>query len=186
MTGHGETHRVIADLVARYDLPVLRSTFSMTDEDVGRYSTHQDHRFALVVVFNSAGEFLLLRNNIREWGWEIPGGSVEPEEDFFGAARREALEEAGVFIEDLAPLCVIEAEIQSPNHRFPSRGVAFWTVWSGSLGECESNTTVRAFLSSIPKESKHLNAEVLRLAVTAFESLLPGQPRNSAARQRDE
>lgn len=42
--------------------------------------------------------------NIRDRGWTIPSGRVEPEEDPESCARRELLEEAGAICERLVPL----------------------------------------------------------------------------------
>ena len=164
-----ETRRAINELVDQYNLPVLRSTFEMTDKDVDRYSTKKNHRFSLVVVFNSDGEFLVLKNSFRDWGWELPGGNVEPSENYIEAAKREALEEAGVVIKNLVPICIIQADIVSPSYRLESLGVGFSTVWSGDFVECEKETTIHTFTGSIPEGSKFVNADVIRIALSKFD-----------------
>ncbi|KAL6042771.1 Nudix hydrolase domain-containing protein [Balamuthia mandrillaris] len=49
----------------------------------------------LVVVRNSAGEFLLVKE-LRNRGWWVPGGKVEVGESFTEAAIRETKEEGGI------------------------------------------------------------------------------------------
>jgi 8-oxo-dGTP pyrophosphatase MutT (NUDIX family) len=161
----------ITELVTQYALPILSSTFEMADNDIDRYSTKENHRFALVIVFNQNAEFLILQNDFRDWGWEIPGGNVEPTESYEEAAKRETLEEAGVTVKHLVPVCVIQAEIVSPSYRIGSWGVAFSTIWSGTFLECEKETTLRKFVSEVPERSKFLNGEVIRMARLKFDQI---------------
>lgn len=53
--------------------------------------------FALVVVQNKNGDYLLVEECCQQ-GWWLPGGKVEPGESFQEAAIRETLEETGVKI----------------------------------------------------------------------------------------
>ncbi len=51
-----------------------------------------------VVPVNAAGQVMMLDHDrfiTHERGWEVPGGGVDPGEDFEVAARREMLEESG-------------------------------------------------------------------------------------------
>lgn len=55
-------------------------------------------RVALAVVLNDANRVLMMwrhRFATDEWGWELPGGIVEPNEDGEHTARREVEEETG-------------------------------------------------------------------------------------------
>jgi len=54
--------------------------------------------FSLVICKNSQGKYLGIKET-NSRGWWIPGGLVEPGEDFFMAAKRETLEEGGIDIE---------------------------------------------------------------------------------------
>lgn len=65
-----------------------------------RFGYHVAHfpRIALALLLNPAGEVLLLwryRLPIRRWGYELPGGLVEPDENPGAAAMRETVEETG-------------------------------------------------------------------------------------------
>ena len=53
---------------------------------------------ALVVCRNHEGKWLAIRE-IKNRGWWLPGGLVDPPETYFEAAVREAKEEAGVDVE---------------------------------------------------------------------------------------
>ena len=68
--------------------------FAYTEQDVGRYPLDT----VLVFVFHDH-QFLLA--NIRNRGWTIPGGRIEPNEAPEAAARREVYEEAGALIGEL-------------------------------------------------------------------------------------
>jgi 8-oxo-dGTP pyrophosphatase MutT (NUDIX family) len=59
------------------------------------------------VIFDpDRGVLLLWRHRFitDTWGWEVPAGRVEPNEDFAAAAAREALEETGWQPGELRPL----------------------------------------------------------------------------------
>ena len=51
-------------------------------------------RGVMVLIENRHGEVLLVKNRYRRQ-WTLPGGWVEPREDFEHGARREVLEETG-------------------------------------------------------------------------------------------
>jgi 8-oxo-dGTP pyrophosphatase MutT (NUDIX family) len=53
---------------------------------------------SLIVVRNHEGKWLTI-NETRGRGWWLPGGKVDPPEDFFTAAKRECKEEAGIDVE---------------------------------------------------------------------------------------
>ncbi len=50
-----------------------------------------------MVVQHPDGRFLAI-NESRGRGWWLPGGFVDPDDDFESAAHRETLEEAGIKI----------------------------------------------------------------------------------------
>jgi 8-oxo-dGTP pyrophosphatase MutT (NUDIX family) len=56
------------------------------------------HCFALIICRNQAGKWLCVKET-RNRGWWVAGGLMEPNEDFFTAAKRESKEEAGVDID---------------------------------------------------------------------------------------
>jgi len=50
---------------------------------------------SLTIVRNKEGKWLTVKEN-RNRGWWIPGGKVDPPEDFITSAVREVKEEAGI------------------------------------------------------------------------------------------
>lgn len=61
---------------------------------------------------DASGRLLLVRDPKR--GWEPPGGTVEPGEDFVRTLRREILEEAGVEVAPGALACLIHSGSRPP------------------------------------------------------------------------
>ncbi len=47
------------------------------------------------------GKFLFVRLNYAHYGWSIPGGGVKKQETFEQAAKREALEEVGLVVDEV-------------------------------------------------------------------------------------
>ena len=86
---------------------------SSEQAELGRFRIHKDwintngaiHPYSFVEVkpsisiFPFVGDRILLihqyRHSVKEWLWEIPGGSIEEGEDIRHAAERELLEETG-------------------------------------------------------------------------------------------
>ncbi|KAJ3045670.1 hypothetical protein HDV00_007796 [Rhizophlyctis rosea] len=90
-----------------------------TDED-------DDHRmpiFALVVVRNPVTGRFLVVEEFGSNGYWLPGGGVDPGEDYAAAAHRECLEEAGVDIELKG---VLRSEFSPANQR---HGPRFRTIF---------------------------------------------------------
>lgn len=72
------------------------------------HQIHYPKEAVCVVIFNEKDEILMIRERRYTVGrleWEIPAGKMEPGENMEEAARREAMEETGCTLKDLAFLC---------------------------------------------------------------------------------
>ncbi|WP_216320139.1 NUDIX hydrolase [Deinococcus aestuarii] len=74
-----------------------------------------------VLLQDDSGRVLLQRRG-DDGLWGVPGGSLEPGEDFLTAAHRELLEETGLTCPKLAPLPLEKGLISGPQfyHRYPN------------------------------------------------------------------
>ena len=59
----------------------------------------------VVCVCNFKGKWGFSKNKKRG-GWEIPGGHIEPKEDWLSAAKRELFEETGAVKIKIEPICL--------------------------------------------------------------------------------
>ncbi|RHZ35657.1 dTMP kinase [endosymbiont GvMRE of Glomus versiforme] len=57
-----------------------------------------------VIIKNEKGEFLLVKD--KKWGWNFPGGKIEPNESPTAAAKREVFEETNLVTEDLKLIAI--------------------------------------------------------------------------------
>jgi 8-oxo-dGTP pyrophosphatase MutT (NUDIX family) len=82
------------------------------------------YRYVIVLV-EEQGRYLLIQEAKPERGnpWYFPGGGMEPGEDLYQAARREAMEEAGVVIE---PSFLLGIEHYIPETLDKEPGIEQW------------------------------------------------------------
>ena len=69
----------------------------------GIYAYVEVKNSVIVVAMNDKNEIFLSRNfryPVKEWGWELPGGGGETDEDIRETARRELAEETGLASDD--------------------------------------------------------------------------------------
>lgn len=85
-------------------------------------------RVVLALVTNNRDEILMMwrhRFATEEWGWELPGGIVEPGEDAAAAASREVEEETGwrpTRLEHLMTFQPMPGMVDTPHEIFFGRG----------------------------------------------------------------
>ena len=65
----------------------------------------ESHYTRVVVVSRYNGKWVYCKHKDRDT-WEIPGGHIEPGEDWLTAARREMFEETGATMLDIEPIAV--------------------------------------------------------------------------------
>lgn len=105
------------------------------------------------LVFPWRGERVLLCDILGR-GWCIPSGRVEPEEESMEAVRREAMEEAGAYLDDLQYIGCYEII-----ERNETRWADCYTASVGDLTEIQIKTESRArqfFLMEELPESYHI------------------------------
>lgn len=71
---------------------------------------------SLIVIRNHENKYLAVKE-ARNRGWWLPGGRVDPPEDFITAGIREAKEESGIDI-DIKGILRIEHDYSSGNLRY--------------------------------------------------------------------
>lgn len=114
-----------------YDNRYVRLTLVDVEPPDGRRFEHHVvrlSRVAMAVVLDDAGRVLMLwrhRFITDEWGWELPGGIVDPGEDAVATAAREVEEETGWRPELLRPLLSFQPMpglVDTPHDVFVTRG----------------------------------------------------------------
>lgn len=116
----------VVDNVVKFD---KRARFEATRERARRL-----HGNVVGVVTNDEGELLLVENAWMN-GYGIPGGGVEPGEDWESAARREVSEGTGVTVELDRPLVVYGSVSEYDDDRF--RGPFTVEYQAHPVGSCE-------------------------------------------------
>ena len=77
--------------------------FEVKLHELGTVSESEYTRVVCVCNFN--GKWVFSKNKKRG-GWEIPGGHIEPKEDWLSAAKRELFEETGAVKIKIEPICL--------------------------------------------------------------------------------
>ncbi|PKN94691.1 MAG: hypothetical protein CVU44_02460 [Chloroflexi bacterium HGW-Chloroflexi-6] len=152
-------------LIREKKLEIIRGVLNLSNDQIDKYiKKEKHHRFSLVVAFQNK-KFLMLRNNYRDLGWELPGGSVDNGETYEEAARRELLEEAGFFTAKVFPICAILAQVNSPKKTLYSFGIAFATLSFVDTGKTELQTKEKEFFLIQPDKTMFVNHKVINIAI---------------------
>jgi len=114
-----------------YDNRYVRLTrVDVEPPDGHRFEHHvvRLNRVAMAVVLDEADRVLMLwrhRFITQEWGWELPGGIVDPGEDSAATAAREVEEETGWRPNPLRPMVAFKPMpglVDTPHEVFIARG----------------------------------------------------------------
>jgi 8-oxo-dGTP pyrophosphatase MutT (NUDIX family) len=114
-----------------YENRYVRVTLVDVEPPDGRRFEHHAVRLnhvALALVLDDEDRVLMLwrhRFITDEWGWELPGGIVDPEEDVITTAAREVEEETGWRPGPLEPLVAFQPMpglVDTPHDVFLARG----------------------------------------------------------------
>lgn len=114
-----------------YDNRYVRLTLvDVEPPDGHRFEHHvvRLNRVAMAVVLDGADRVLMLwrhRFITQEWGWELPGGIVDPGEEAAATAAREVEEETGWRPATLRPLMSFQPMpglVDTPHEVFVARG----------------------------------------------------------------
>lgn len=114
-----------------YDNRYVRLTLVDVEPPDGRRFEHHVvrlNRVAMAVVLDDADRVLMLwrhRFITDEWGWELPGGIVDPGEEAAATAAREVEEETGWSPGPLRPLTSFQPMpglVDTPHDVFVTRG----------------------------------------------------------------
>ena len=140
-----------------YENPWVRLTkVDVTPPDGNRFEHHvvRLNRVALAVVLDHEDRVLLLwrhRFVPDGWGWEIPGGIVEPGEASEVTAERESVEESGwrpLGLRRIAEFQPMPGMVDTPHEVFVSSGA----VWVGEPTDAEEAAEVHWIpLTDVPE-----------------------------------
>lgn len=115
LTGYNSLNQLRAsqpDLIVEH-LGELRSQLERHGMELHPVPTPGAQRFPIptvgALIFNDAGDVLLMRTNKWSNLWGIPGGKIEWGEASVDALRRELLEETGLTVTDIEFICVQDA-----------------------------------------------------------------------------
>ncbi|GAA0978008.1 NUDIX hydrolase [Nocardiopsis tropica] len=131
---------------------------------------------AVIAVLDSAEEHLLMSFRHRfvpdVWGWELPGGLLDPEESPERTAVREALEETGHQVASVERVATFEpmiGTVRSPHHVFVGRGaelVADPTEFDEGVYEWVPLARVRELIAAGQVQSSGTFIALLHLLAT--------------------
>lgn len=117
-----------------------------------------------VVIYNSDNEEILLVKNRWSNGWVIPGGGVEPEEDFEDAVIREVEEETGIEVEPSKPLRIEKQEMHCNDRDPVSNYFIIYLAQPNSrevgkeLGKDDNEIEEAEWFKEIPENTQHREA----------------------------
>lgn len=137
-------------------------------------------RGGIVAVKN--GEILLARQYrylINRMSWELPGGTIEPDESAEAGAARECLEETGVMCSNLKPLVVYYPGLDNVENRTTIWHTSDVEIKTGFVSKAEEVSEV-AWVPQARAMSMVLDGEILDgMSVTgllAYQHFLQRNP----------
>lgn len=139
-----------ADSVAAKSRDLTLMLLRLTLQPLSRDQFTPGHVTATAVVWSPAGDEVLLVWHKRLQRWLLPGGHVEADDtSIFDTARREAIEETGVLLDDAVPPRVVSIDV----HGIPPKGrepyhlhhdfLVRFVARDKAVRTCEENEDVR-------------------------------------------
>jgi adenylate cyclase class 2 len=129
----------------------------------------QNHNFAVVCIYNEKRELLLIRDLNKNIGWELVGGYIEKSEKLEDAVNRIVLKEAGLEIDELQPIAILNNVFEYKGRIILHKGIAFVAFARGSVKEQPKNIKA-IFTKEIPEVVVYQNKEIIKVAQKIIEN----------------
>lgn len=170
MTNNKDIIEIYKDL---YDLPMLTHKEGVSF-DFFRLLL-KDYKFIVISIYNERREFLLLRDLSKNIGWELVGGYLEKDEKIEDGVNRIVLREAGLIIDELQPIAIIENEFEWNGKIITHSGIAFAALARGRVRPQPVNIQT-IYTREIPEAIVYQDKKILQKAKQIIENKISEPP----------
>lgn len=129
----------------------------------------QNYNFTVVCIYNEKRELLLLRDLNKNIGWELVGGYIEKNEKLEDAVNRIVLKEAGLEIDELQPVAVLNNIFEHKDKKILHRGIAFVALARGNI-KLQPQNIKTVYTKEIPEVMVYQNKEIIKIAQKIIEN----------------
>ncbi len=119
-----------------------------------------EYNFVVISVYNERKEMLLLRDLNKNIGWELIGGYIKENENIEDAVNRIILKEAGLAVDELEPIAVLNNIFTWNNNSILHHGIAFVALSRGRIKSQPENVKI-IYTKDLPDVMVYQNKRIL-------------------------
>ena len=151
-----------------YNLPEIVLKEQVSDDFLRFYK--KVHYFVVIVAYNFKKEIVLIRDFNKNIGWEIPGSSVDKNENIEEAIHRISKKEIGLEIDEMEPVAIVKNFFTCGQKTILHTGIAFIASSRGNKMLKLPSNIKYIFTNKAEIKTAYQNEKIIGLAFEKIRS----------------